>query len=256
MILLADLSNLSFSVALYSRDRKKICSYKTYADKTKSKEEYIDILQLFFTYKNIDVEEIEGAILASVVPSLTKRIQNAISEAIQKRCLLLNRKLKTGIAIRMDNPSEVGSDLIAAAVGAYNDYATSCLIVNLSTVASFTIVTDKKEFIGGALFPGLRVSAEKMWSDSAQLMDIDLDIPNRLIGRSTKESMNAGIVGGYITLIEAFCQRMEEEFQRPLKKIITGPDSKIVINSLFGQFEFNENLVFDGLYDIYIKNNL
>lgn len=256
MIFLADLSNLSFSFALYDEKRTLLCSYKTYADKTKSEVEYADILRQFFAFNKIDKKEIEGAILSSVVPSLTKRIQNAIVSVIENRCLLINRKIKTGLAIRMDNPLEVGSNLIAAALGAVNDYHCSCLIVNLSSVASFTIVTEKKEFIGGALFPGLRTSAEQMWSSSAQLMDIDLEIPSRFIGKSTRESMNAGIIGGYLSLIKNFCKEMEEEFKAPLKKVLTGPDSKIILNDLFSDFEYNPQLVFDGLFDIYCKNKI
>lgn len=254
MILIADLSNLAFSVALYSNERKKICSFKTYADKTKSETEYVDFLHQFFLLNGIQVAEVEGAILSSVVPSLTKRIQMAIATLISKRCLVLNRKLKTHLAIRMDNPGEVGTDLIAAGIGALNNYHTSCLVINLSTVCSFTIVTNKREFIGGALFPGLRASAEKMISTSAQLMDIDLEIPDRLIGKSTKESMNSGIVGGYLSLIRHFSQEIENEYHGALTKVITGPDAPIVIHALYGDFEYNSDLVFDGLFDIYMAN--
>lgn len=254
MILLADLKNTSFSVALYSDRKVRTAGFRIYPDRTKSESEYIATLLQFFSLESIRKEEIEGAILSSVIPSLTKRIQSAISKATGKQCLLLSRKLKTGIAIRTDSPGEVGSDLIASAVGAVQDYGKDMLIVSLSSVLSFSLVTEKKEFLGCSLFPGLRLSSEAMWNSAAQLMDIDLSIPTRLIGKSTKESMNAGIVGGYLTLIRHFSEDIEKQYGKPLCKVLTGTDMGILQDALLSEFECNADLTFDGLYEIYIKN--
>lgn len=254
MILLSNLENRAFSVGLCSGRKTKLCSFRIYADKMKSEVEYLDSILQFFRLNEIDKEDIDGCILSSVVPSLTKRIQNALERATGTKCMVVSKKIKTGLALRTDNPSEVGSDLIANGIGALSDYDEDCLIVSLSTVLSFSVVTKKKEFIGCSLFPGLLSSSETMWNNCAQLMDIDLSIPDKLIGKSTKESMNSGIVGGYLCLIENFSDQIEREFRSPLKRILTGSDMSIVKNRLFSQFECNPDLTFDGLYEIYMKN--
>lgn len=253
MLLLSDVGNVSLTISVY-QNRKELFNYRTYSDKLRSEEEYEATLQSFFQFNHLSGSDFEGAILSSVVPSLTIRIQKAASRTIGKECLILNRSLKTGLALRMDNPSEVGSDLIAAAVGAVNDYQKPCLVVLMNTCLSFIAVDGKKSFLGGALFPGLRFSANSMFSANAQLMDIDLEKPHRFIGKSTRESMNSGIVYGYTMLIQSYAEAMEKEFHAPMAKIITGADSAIVKDLLPLDYHYNPNVLFDGLYDIYMKN--
>lgn len=254
MILLADLGNRSLSLSLYE-NRKEITSFKTTADRLKSADEYTDIIKQFFRVQNVDATEIQGAILASVIPSLTKRIQKAISNAISKDCLLLNRKLKTGLAIRMDNPSEVGSNLLSASLGAVNNYKADCLIICLSSCVSFSIVTSDKQFIGGLLFPGMRESVNHMIDTNAQLMEIELNRPNKLIGKSTAACINNGVIKGYMAVIESLSIQLEQEFGKKLMRIITGPDASILKDYMPHDFRFDSHLLMDGLYDIYMKNH-
>lgn len=253
MILLLDLSNLSLDIRVY-QERKAVFSYRTYADKLRSELEYQHILATFLEMEHLSIQDFDGAILSSVVPSLTNRIRNAVTMLLKKQCLVLNRQLKTGLAIRMDNPSEVGSDLIAEALGSVDDYNCDALIVDMSTVVSFVVVTKKKEFLGGSLFPGLLTSSSLMFSSNAQLMDIELEKPKRMLGKSTKESMNNGILNGYASLIDEFSKRIEKEYGSPLLKILTGPDASLV-RGLLPDMTYNPDLVFYGLYDIYMKNN-
>lgn len=254
MIMLLDLGNISLDVCVY-QNRKRLFDYRTYSDKLKSEEEYEGGLARFLSYNNLSKSDIDGAILSSVVPALSKRIQKAVTKLIGKECLVLSRSLKTGLAIRMDNPSEVGSDLISEAVGAINDYQKDSLVIDLSNVLSFIVVNDKKEFVGGSLLPGMRFSASQMFSYNAQLMDIELGKPRRLLGKSTKESMNSGIVAGYVTLIKNYALEIEKEYGKPLLKVLTGSDSAIIKDLLPQDYIYNPDVVFDGLYDIYMKNN-
>ena len=253
MILLLDLSNLSLDIRVYQK-RKAVFSFRTYADKLRSELEYQHILATFLEMEHLSIQDFDGAILSSVVPSLTNRIRNATTMLLKKQCLVLNRTLKTGLAIRMDNPSEVGTDLIAEALGGVNDYQRDTLIVDMSTVVSFVVVTKRKEFVGGSLFPGLMTSSSLMFNSNAQLMDIEFEKPKRMLGKSTKESMNNGILNGYACLIEEFSRRIEIEHGSSLFKVLTGPDASLV-RSLLTDMTYNPDIVFDGLYDIYMKNN-
>mgnify|MGYP002522934964 CR=1 FL=1 len=253
MILLADLGNRSLTLSVYE-NREEVVSFKTTADRMKSADEYADSIRFFLSSKKIKPDSMKGAILVSVIPSLTKRIQKAIQLVLNKECLLLSRKLKTGLAIRMDNPSEVGGNLICAALGAVNDYQDDCLIVCLSSCVSFSIVTKDKQFLGGALFPGLRDSVNHMIDSNAQLMEIDLSRPEKAIGKSTASCIDIGVIKGYMGLIDSLSDSLEREFGKPLKRILTGPDSRIIKDYMSHKYSYHPNLLMDGLYDIYMKN--
>ncbi len=254
MILCADLGNRSLSLSLYEYG-KEISSFKTISDKFKSADEYSETLRQFLRLENVNAEQIEGSILSSVVPSLTKRVEKSIDSVLGGKCLVLSRKLKTGLAIRMDNPNEVGSNLIAAGVGANADYDEDCLVVCLSSCLSLTVITKDRQFLGGNLFPGLRESVTHMCDNNAQLMEIDLSRPGKLIAKSTKESINSGVVKGYMVLIDSMAEEMEKEFGKPLKRILTGPDCGIIKDYMGHAYEVNSHLLMDGLYEIYMKNS-
>lgn len=253
MILCADLGNRSLSLSLYEKG-KEIASFKTISDKFKSADEYSETLRQFLRLENVKVEEIEGSILSSVVPSLTKRVEKSIDSVLGGKCLLLSKKLKTGLAIRMDNPSEVGSNLIAAGVGANIDYQEDCLVICLSSCLSLTITTKDRQFLGGNLFPGMRESVTHMCDNNAQLMEIDLSRPGKLIAKSTKECINSGVVRGYMLLIDSLADEMEKEYGKPLKRILTGPDCSIIKDFMGHNYTANSHLLMDGLYEIYMKN--
>ena len=253
MVLLADLGNRSLSLAIY-QDRQVKATFKTSSDKFKSADEYQDTLRQFLLLQNVSPNQLEGAILASVVPSLTKRVEKAINSLLNTKCMVLSRNLKTGLAIRTDNPSEVGANLISAGVGAINNYHEDCLIICLSSCLTFTLVTKDNNFLGGSIFPGMRESVSHMCETSAQLMEIDLSRPSKTIGKSTKECINSGVVKGYMLLIDAMADEIEKEFGKPCKRILTGPDANIIKDYIGHQYTYNYHLLFDGLYDIYQKN--
>lgn len=252
MVLCADLGNLSLNVSLVE-DRKVLFRYRTYSDKTRSEAEYLSHMESYFAYQKVDPRLVDGVILSSVVPSLTKRIENVLTKLSMQPCLLLGRGLKTGIAIRMDNPQEVGTNLLAEAVGANGSYKEDLFVADCSSVLSFFVVSREKEYLGGALFPGLRASSTAMVERSAQLLETDLGEPKRYLGKSTKEALNSGVVNGYSLLIDAYARKAEEETKKKLIRVLTGPDSPILA-SLLPDFIKDPDLGAVGLYDIFLKN--
>lgn len=251
MIFLLDSGNESLNRCLFDTKAEK--KYRTYTDKRKSEGEYLLLRKQYLAFENVKEEEIEGAILASVVPSRTNRIKNAVSKLIKKECLIVNKTLKTGLAIRMDNPGEVGSDLLCNCVGALSMGLKDYFIADLNSVSSFIVCTAKKEFYGGALFPGRRTSSSYRWENSAQLTDIELEKPKRLIGKSTKESRNSGILYGYTRLCKERKKKREDERNKELTPILTGNSSGLLKDRLF-DFEYEPNLTFNGLAEIYKRN--
>lgn len=253
MTLLVDLGNTNISVGVY-RDRKPIYFFKTAADKLKSKIEYVELFDQFLTYHKIDKEKIEGAILSSVVPQLTRKIEQAVEELTKKECLVISNKLKSGLQISIDNPNELGSDLICDSVGAINNYKRDCLIIDVGTATKFLVVTKNKVFKGCSIAPGMQISAKSLWDSAAQLSDVEFKAPEKIVGRNSKDSMSSGIVYGHAAMIIQMSKAIEAETKLPLKKIITGGSAGFIKDVLPEDFSYEPQLIFEGLYDIYEKN--
>ena len=254
MVLLVDLRNRFLAFSLYSSSRQEVASFKTLSDKLKSADEYALSLRQFLALENVSKEDIEGALLESVVPTLTKRVEKAISAVIGKPCLVLSKQLKLGLKIRMDYPDEVGANLLSASLGAIDDYQEDSLVICLGSCISFSLVTKEKEFLGGSLFPGIRESLAEMCETNEKLNEIELTRPGRLIGKSTAESMNSGLVKGYLLLLDAMSEGIEKEYGKPVLRILTGPDAGILKDFVSHSYRYNPHLLFDGLFDIYQKN--
>ncbi len=253
MILLVDLGNTNISVGVY-QDRKPIYFFKTSSDKLKSEIEYAELFDQFLTYHKVDKEQIEGAILSSVVPQLTRKISDAVSELIHKECLIISNKLKSGLRISIDNPNELGADLICDAVAAVNNYNQNCLIVDVGTATKFLVVTKDKVFKGCVIAPGMQISAQSLWSSASQLSDVELSAPEKIVGKNSKDSMSSGIVYGHVAMIVQLTKSIEEETKMTFKKIITGGSASIIKDVLSKDYSYEPQLIFEGLYDIYEKN--
>jgi type III pantothenate kinase len=253
LLLLVDLGNTSLTIGVY-QDRQPLTFFKTYSDKLKSQDEYQELLNQFLFYHKHDPHDFDGAILSSVVPTMTKRLSNSISNVLGKQCLVVSKEIRSGFSIRIDNPSELGADLICDAVGAVDDFNTDCLIIDLGTATKLLVGTAKKEFLGGAIAPGLKLSSDSLWHNAAMLSDIELTPSKHLIGKNTRDSMNAGIVNGHALMVKALADGIQKEFGKPLKKIVTGGYENIIKPLLPEDYVYCPNLVFDGLWDIFMKN--
>lgn len=253
-VLLLNLDNASLRAGVYL-DSKKTSCFKTAADRFRSEDEYQDLLVSFLRSNKEEPSSFDGAILSSVVPSLTKRVQKACENVLKKDCLVVGKGIKSGIAVRTDNPSEVGSDLVCEAIGALLKADKDVLVIDCSGVMSFSVASKEKGFLGTAFVPGLRTSSDAMIHSAAQLMEAELDPPLRFIGKNTRESMDAGIIGGFSSLIESFSKKIENEYGKPLTKILTGSDAGILRPCLSEEeFSYEPDLVFDGLYSVFLKN--
>lgn len=253
MILLVDLGNTNISVGVY-QDRKPIYFFKTASDKLKTKIEFIELFDQFLSYKKIDKTKIEGAILSSVVPQLTRRIADAVSELIGKECLVLSNKLKSGLRICIDNPNELGSDIICDSIAAVNNYKTDCLIIDVGTATKFLVATKDKVFKGCAIVPGMQISAKSLWDSASQLSDVEFVAPDHIVGKNTKDSMSSGILYGHAAMIVQLSKSISAEMKMSFKKIITGGSAIFLKDILPSDFTYEPQLIFDGLYDIYEKN--
>lgn len=252
MILVVDIGNTNIFVGVYE-EGKLMTTYRTETDMHRSSDDYAILLQSFFVSKNWNVK-ITGSIVSSVVPSLTQVFLQAIQKLFAITPLLVGNKIKSGLSIHMEHANEVGADLISVSVGAKEKYGYPALIVDLGTATKIMLVDKNGAFSGGIVMPGLKVSIAALVGNTAQLPEISLICPSKVIGKNTPDAMNAGTIYGHIDAIEGLCHRMEKELGYPCKRILTGGYAPIVRDKLDEQFIYDENLILDGLFILYQKN--
>ncbi len=253
MVLLLDLGNTNLFIGVY-QNGELVCDYRTHADKNKSSDEYRLIISSFLKSQDLKVQDFEGAILSSVVPSLTLQIKNAIKNLLHLDCLVVGSSLKSGISIRIDNPSEMGSDMVADAVGGKKKYSYPLLVADLGTASKIVAVDKEGSIVGCVIMAGMKVSMNALNSNTAQLMDITMMAPKKVIGKNSPDSLNSGAVYGTIAMIEGLCKKMEDELGYKCNKILTGGYSVLVKDYIDKEFIYDPNLIFEGLYQIYLKN--
>ena len=253
MVLVLDLGNTNLYIGIYENN-SLIKEIRKHTDLYRSSDEYYEIFDSFLRLENISVSSFEGAILSSVIPSLTLTIKFAIEKLIKKECKIVGKGIKSGLSIRIDNPSELGSDLVADSVGALAKYNAPLIIVDLGTANKILVVDKNKEFVGCTISVGLKIGMKSLTSSAAQLMDVSLIPPKRIIGKNSVDSLNSGATYGTVCMIEGMAEKIERELGYKCTKILTGGNSYIIKDIINKDFIFEPTLILDGLYQIYLKN--
>ncbi len=248
MILCLDCGNTSIKFALVENG-KIFKSYLIRTIRERSSDEYAYSLS---TLIGKDVK-VEAAIISSVVPLLTPILHRAIEIVYNVDALILGKKIKTKLPLKIDNPNELGADMLSGAVAAKIKYGEASLVADLGTATKIYIVDKNGAFIGGAIGSGIEISLKSLVSSTSQLLETPIIVPNTVIGRNTKDCIESGIVYGQAFMIREFAKEMENECGYKLKRILTGGFSKIIRNVL-NDFIYDENLILDGLYQIYLMN--
>ena len=248
MILVIDCGNSMIKLGLFNcNELKETYSIKT--DRNKSSDEYAIIIQSL-----IKVSSLEGSIISSVVPSLTLLLKEAIKKIFKLNSLIISKSLKTGIPIKIDNPSELGADMLSGAIGAYNKFKEPCLVCDLGTATKIYVVDKNGSFIGGIITSGLGISLKTLVDSTSLLIEVPLIAPSHVIGKNTKDSIQSGIVLGHTYMINEFANKIEKELGYKVKRIVTGGYSSSVINGLH-DFIYEKNVVLEGLLEIYKRNS-
>lgn len=253
MILAIDMGNTNIVIGCVD-DEKIYFEERLSTEKTKTALEYAFGFKTVLELYNISGEQIEGAIISSVVPSLTKVLAEAVTKIIGKTPLIVGPGLKTGLNIHMDNPRQVGSDLIVDAVAGIAEYGAPLIVIDMGTATTMSVVDTNKNYIGGVIMPGLRLSVEALASGAAQLYNVGLEAPRHVIGKNTSDCMKSGIVMGNAACIDGMIDRFEEELGYPVKVIATGGMAKVVIPLCRHKIVVDDSLLLKGLKVIYQKN--
>ncbi len=199
-------------------------------------------------------KEITGVVLSSVVPASTQALREMTETAFGFPPLVLEPGVRTGIAILIDNPREVGADRIANAIAAHARYGGPCIVVDFGTATNFDVVTERGEYLGGVLAPGLQVAAEALYRAAAKLTPVELRAPKRVIGRGTVEALQSGLVFGAAAAVDGLVERIREELGSPAQVVATGGLAPVVVPHCRTVGQHDPWLTLEGLRLVFERN--
>ncbi len=253
MVLAIDIGNSNITLGGFQGDILTF-SANISTDTTATEDEYaIKILNILNLY-GIDKNEINGAILASVVPQLNAAVINAVKFTLNVETLTVGPGVKTGISIQCDTPSSVGADLICASVAVNFIYGSPALIIDLGTATKMTVINKKGAFIGTSIMPGVEMGLNALANGTAQLPKVSLDAPDSVIAKNTVDCMKSGMIYGNASMIDGMVSRIKDELGEELSVYITGGYAPIILPYCKEKMTWDKDIVLKGLNLIYKRN--
>jgi type III pantothenate kinase len=252
MLLAIDIGNSNIAFGIYDKDWQHHWRLNTVANKTS--DEYEVLFRSLLANGFDRLEGIDKVIISSVVPPLSSTFKRMIKHMLGQDVIFVSPALDTGIKVTIDNPAEIGSDLLANAVAGYSLFNGPCIIVDFGTALSITVVGTGGELLGVSIAPGLESAMKALSANTAQLPFVDLSAPESAIGKNTTQAIQSGVVLGYTGLVEYLLRRIKSELGGDVSTIATGGLSE-VIAPLTDQFDALEPwLTLDGLRLIAERN--
>ena len=255
MLLTIDIGNSNVVIGCLNQDNETQCLLRMVTDLKKTEDEYAAGMQTILQHNGIDCSGFEGAIICSVVPPLTEIFRTAVQKLTGHKALVVGAGIKTGLNILIEDPASLGSDLVAAAVGAIAQFPTPLIVIDMGTATTIGVITENRTYEGGLLFPGVQVSLEALSQRAALLPDIALQHPKGLIGKSTEEYMRSGIVYGNAGMLDGIIDRLKAEFPgKHVTVVATGGSAPLILPYCRNEIIYDKNLLMEGLWTIYQKN--
>ncbi|MCB9498191.1 MAG: type III pantothenate kinase [Erysipelotrichaceae bacterium] len=248
-----DVGNTTINVGVFVED-KLVERFSLTTDFVKTQDEYATIISQQINSKKLDIKQIQNIIYSSVVPALNVPLKAAIKSVFCHDIMIIEPGVKTGLMFKVDNPLEVGNDLIADLVGTKEIYGFPSIIVDLGTASKILLLDKNGAFSSALIMPGISISAESLTKRAALLPSVSLEEPKTIISKNTIEAMNAGIVFGHADMILGMIKRMEKEIGYPTKHLLTGGGAVYVKNILKDDFIYDQNINLFGL-NLIIKKN-
>lgn len=253
MIIAVDIGNTNIVLGCAENDRilfrERISTTQTATDL-----EYAVIIREALDINGISPADIGGAIISSVVPSVTGTVKAAITKLTGSDVMVVGPGIKTGLSIMIDNPAQLGSDLVVDAVAGIREYPVPLIIIDMGTATTISVVDSKRNYIGGVIMTGMAVSTDALISRTAQLPRIAFEKPKRIIGANTVECLKSGIMYSNACAIDGMVERMEEELGEKCTVVATGGLSGVVIPLCRRDIIIDDDLMLKGLVLIYNKN--
>lgn len=252
MNLAIDIGNTNLKIGVFDNGELKD-SFRLASAAKKTSDEYWMLFKDMLSDRHIDIKDINGFIMSSVNPNLNYTIEHLISHYFNIKPMVVGAGLKTGIHIKYDNPKEVGSDRIAGAVAAYKTYGGPCIVMDCGTATTFNVVSEKGEFLGGAISFGLKTASDALYQAAARLPKVELVAPPTAVNKSTLTNMQSGIIFGFVGMVEYMINKIKKEIGEA-KVIATGGMSEIVKSQSNVIDHLDRSLTLRGLDIIYNLN--
>jgi type III pantothenate kinase len=256
MLLAIDIGNTNMTVGFYD-DKKLVSTVRLSTDSRRTADQYAVELGAVAGLQKIDITNVDGAIISSVVPDLTASVKKAVKLLCGVNAKVLGPGLKNGLNIRIDNPAQLGADLVAGAVAAISSYELPCLVMDLGTATKISVIDSNGVYRGCTISAGVAISLKALAGSAAQLPTVDLDInvcPS--YGTNTISSMQAGIILGTASMLDGLCDRIEESLGEKIATVVsTGGYAEQITKHCRRKHIFVPSLILDGLRIIYEKNS-
>ena len=253
MLLAIDIGNTNVTLGVYRND-SFILTARLATETGRTSDQYAIDIKDVLSLHGEDYRSIEGCIISSVVPAVSDAVARGITALCGITPMVLGPGLKTGLNIKIDNPAQLGADLAAGAVGAIAKYETPCIVIDMGTATTVSVLGKNGEMLGGAIAAGVRLTLKALFENTAQLPAVAIEAPSSVIGTNTVDCMKSGLVFGAASMIDGLIERMEKEQGKMKTVVATGGMSREIIRHCKYDIIYDENLLLDGLMTIYKKN--
>ncbi len=253
MVLAVDIGNSNIVMGCFEND-KILFIERLSTNRAATALEYTIMLKNILELNGINHMDFQGGIISSVVPSVTFTVRNAMERLTCKKVMIVGPGIKTGLKIMLDNPAQLGSDRVADAVAAINLYPVPCIMIDMGTATTISVIDSQKNFLGGLITPGLITSLDSLTVRTSQLPNISLVPPKKVIGTNTIDCMRSGIINSTAASIDGVIDRIEEELGEKCTVISTGGIAKTIIPFCKHKIIIDDELLLKGLRIIYNKN--
>lgn len=254
MILALDAGNTNIVLGCIDDDNKIVFEARVATDHSKTEYQYAVEFKSLFEIAGIDLHQIDGAIMSSVVPPLVTILKKSVEFIVGISPLVVGPGLKTGLNITLDNPAQLGSDQVVDAVAALDKYTPPLIIFDMGTATTVSVIDKNRNYMGGMIIPGVKVSQEALTSRTSQLPKISIEPPKKVIGKNTIDCMKSGAIFGNASMVDGIVERMEQEIGESATVIATGGLSSSIIPFCKRNIIVDNDLLIRGLKIIYDKN--
>lgn len=255
MILVIDVGNTNITCGVYEDEELKT-TFRMTSGMERTSDEFGITLRELLQAGGVQIEELKGIIIASVVPKIMHALTGACSRYLGHKPLIVGPGIKTGIKMVTENPREIGADRITDAVAAYTKYGGPILVIDFGTATTYDLIGEDGSFLAGITAPGIRISARALWEDTAKLPEIEIHKPKSILAQETVSSMQAGLVYGQIGQTEYIIRKVREEsgFTK-MRVVATGGLGRLISDETEAIEIYDRNLTLEGLRILYEKNH-